>query len=516
MPQSRARQCATLFAATSFITLGGGIAARAANLLVNPGFEAPPGTSNVDSTVAGWTLQFDAQRATFHNHTPGGTEAIWAKTFQPQGGVSQVVGITAGATYNFSSFLYFESAFPTTGANIDLKLTWNTGSPSQLVIPSSSITTTDAWTPFSFSAVAPAGATSVEAFLGWDTGQTVTGAQSAFFDDVVLDGPGTAPTNSVWITNGGGDYNNAANWANGTVPTGVGAQADFLGAITTPHTVYSDVAITAGSLNFDNTNMYVLTGAGSLTVQAAGAAAARIHVLHGTQKINLPMTLASNTNMDVDAGATLLISNPVTIAANKTLTKTGTVLVQAPLTIQSGGGLVLASGPTSLFGAPSIAAGGKVDVKNNTLTIDYHGQTTPAATIRSQLTSGYAGGSWNGSGINTSSATANTGLGWNDSAANQAITIKYAYYGDSNLDGKVDLTDFTFLAANFNGASKDWQQGDFNYDGTVNLTDFTFLAANFNKSLPAESLGAAVPEPMSFGVFVAGLALVGRGRRTRR
>src|SRR5439155_10241295 len=101
---------------------------------------------------------------------------------------------------------------------------------------------------------------------------------------------------------------------------------------------------------------------GSLTVQAAGTSAARIHVLHGTQKINLPMTLASNTNMDVDAGATLLISNPVTIAASKTLTKTGNVVVQAPLTIQSGAKLALAGGPTTLFMAPTIASAGSVDV----------------------------------------------------------------------------------------------------------------------------------------------------------
>src|SRR5436190_8031161 len=67
--------------------------------------------------------------------------------------------------------------------------------------------------------------------------------------------------------------------------------------------------------------------------------------------------------------------------------------------------------------------------------------------------------------------------------------------GDSNLDAKVDLTDFTALAANFNGTAKHWAQGDFNYDTKVDLTDFTFLASNFNKTLAAPALGATVPEP---------------------
>src|SRR5207248_8703043 len=62
---------------------------------------------------------------------------------------------------------------------------------------------------------------------------------------------------------------------------------------------------------------------------------------------------------------------------------------------------------------------------------------------------------------------------------------------DANHDRSVDLTDFTILAANFNGTAKTWAEGDFNYDTKVDLTDFTILASNFNKSLPA----AAPPAP---------------------
>jgi hypothetical protein len=92
--------------------------------------------------------------------------------------------------------------------------------------------------------------------------------------------------------------------------------------------------------------------------------------------------------------------------------------------------------------------------------------------------------------------------------------------GDANLDNKVDLTDFTFLASNFNGTGKSWAQGDFNGDKKVDLTDFTFLASNFNKTRgqagsSAGAVGAAVPEPASLallGVFVWSVA---GGRRRR-
>src|SRR5207244_11688183 len=65
--------------------------------------------------------------------------------------------------------------------------------------------------------------------------------------------------------------------------------------------------------------------------------------------------------------------------------------------------------------------------------------------------------------------------------------------GDANRDRKVDLTDFTILAANFNGSGRTFGQGNFDYDaaGNVDLTDFTVLAANFNKSLPAATMTGA-------------------------
>jgi len=104
-------------------------------------------------------------------------------------------------------------------------------------------------------------------------------------------------------------------------------------------------------------------------------------------------------------------------------------------------------------------------------------------------------------------------------AANRpTLHINFTMGGDANDDNIVNLTDFTFLAANFNGTNKTFAQGDFNRDSKVDLTDFTILAANFNKSVAStessSALGTTVPEPATAGMLlIAGAALMARARR---
>jgi hypothetical protein len=91
--------------------------------------------------------------------------------------------------------------------------------------------------------------------------------------------------------------------------------------------------------------------------------------------------------------------------------------------------------------------------------------------------------------------------------------------GDANLDARVDLTDFTLLAANFNTGSGNWLQGDFNHDAEVDLTDFTLLAKNFNQSLTASAGGNGVvplvPEPALAGLVIAAGGVLIRRLRVR-
>jgi hypothetical protein len=102
-------------------------------------------------------------------------------------------------------------------------------------------------------------------------------------------------------------------------------------------------------------------------------------------------------------------------------------------------------------------------------------------------------------------------------------TILHSQYGDANLDGKVDLTDFTFLASNFNRTGTvGWATADFSGDHTVDLTDFTMLAANFNWAYAGDAqgavvggVGATVPEPATGCIVLSTLCLTAAPRRRR-
>jgi autotransporter-associated beta strand protein len=175
-----------------------------------------------------------------------------------------------------------------------------------------------------------------------------------------------------------------------------------------------------------------------------------------------------------------------------------------------------------------------LDLNNNSLIVDYDplDPQSPLGQIQDQLKSGYAGGAWNGPGIQSSAAaaTTNTALGYAESSVvlgagggtfkgqsvdGTAVLVRYTLYGDANLDGTVDTVDFNNLASNFS-QSGNWSQGDFNFDGVVDTVDFNLLAANFSQSLPASGLGSLVPEPISLlSVGLFGFAATARRRQRR-
>jgi hypothetical protein len=100
--------------------------------------------------------------------------------------------------------------------------------------------------------------------------------------------------------------------------------------------------------------------------------------------------------------------------------------------------------------------------------------------------------------------------------------------GDTNLDGKVDVTDLGNVASSYGTASAtSWITGDFNYDGVVDVTDLGDLASNYGASLTDSAAAsrmsatvttqlAAIPEPSSLATVTTAIAASLRSRRRRR
>lgn len=310
-----------------------------------------------------------------------------------------------------------------------------------------------------------------------------------------------------WNVNSSGDWNVASNWSGASVPNAVGAKARLFSAISSSKTIYTDTAVTLGTLRFNNANTYVIAGSGTLTLDGGGAAAL-VEVQAGTHKINLPLTIASDTTLDVATGATLKISDPVVIASGKALTPAGagSVVYESTITLEPSSSITLASAshvpaltlqgvssavvathtgvsPTLLqVDSLSIDPGSKLDLKNNALLVS----ASPSA-VRAMIKDG---------SIDSTSATLTQDLGYLDAGSGKT-SVMYTLLGDLNLDQQVDSLDFSELVAGYGMLSgAHWRDGDVNYDDKVTTVDFNALAGNFGVPFAGvPSLGSVVPEP---------------------
>jgi len=262
-------------------------------------------------------------------------------------------------------------------------------------------------------------------------------------------------------------------------------------------------------------------------------------------------TIMGQGTFQVDAD-TLAVNggiNAVTVGGNNIIWKTGTATLQTkfvrtPNELRVSTGLVQiipdgSSSATSNVAALTIAGAtdawtSTLDLTNNDLVLATGALGVAETNLANQLKSGYAGGAWNGAGIDSSSAAAdpNTALGWaratdlfnsfpaifsGQSVNNTALLVRYTTQGDANLDGTTDTLDFNLMVSNFGTTGQRWFSGDFNYDGSVDTVDFNSLVSAFGQVVPAEALAPStslVPEPAS-GLGVLALAAGRRYRRAR-
>ena len=309
-----------------------------------------------------------------------------------------------------------------------------------------------------------------------------------------------------------------------------------------------NVLVAGGSLSLTGG----MTGSGGVTISGLGttvfnASSQSFNYNGDTTVTGGKLVLAGsnslpfNSNLNVSAGAV------VQVAQLATKTTTAISVIQANT-------LNLASNNYSL-GTP----GGIFDLTKNDLVL--HNQTVSAVTA--MVAAGYnltGGGNWQGSmGITSSAAAADTShltavgvISNTDSNGNQIygngslahldgyspsasdVLVKYTYFGDANLDGRVDGSDYSLIDAGYASQStgarlSGWYNGDFNYDGTVDGSDYALIDNAFNNqtaqigssaalvaTATAQVAGAAptaVPEPASIGLIAAVAGLAARRRR---
>ncbi len=219
--------------------------------------------------------------------------------------------------------------------------------------------------------------------------------------------------------------------------------------------------------------------------------------------------------------------------------------------------LLVAAGGLTIAGTTDHWSG-TLDLNNNDL--DVPGGSL--ADLTNQIKLGFNGGSWNGPGgiistaavsdssrlmtlgiilNNTDGSTQIYGtgrpLGTFDKAdpAFNDVLVKYTYFGDANLDGRVDGSDYSRIDNGSMMSLTGWFNGDFNYDNVIDGSDYTLIDNAFNTqgapisdeianpsaSVTSEiamgSNTSAVPEPAMLGSVITGAgALLTRRPRRRQ
>src|SRR5439155_1487732 len=243
-------------------------------------------------------------------------------------------------------------------------------------------------------------------------------------------------------------------------------------------------------------------------------------------------------------GPTVVNAGKLTVANSLATSSSVTLADNTVLEIAAGGG----SNRVLKTGAITLGANAKIDIQDNKLvTSNPVGIATAAAysDVSRLIQLGRNGGDWSGtSGIVTSQTFATTstftsiGVAKGSEAkgvastatavwAGQTVTgsdtlIMYTYGGDANLDGKLNVDDYTRIDGNIGLGTAGWYNGDFNYDGKVNVDDYTILDSNIGIQGPPfpTSVGAgapaarltAVPEPAAAALFMATVLSLRRRR----
>ena len=369
---------------------------------------------------------------------------------------------------------------------------------------------------------------------------------------------GTLTPIRTWAVDASGDWGVSGNWNPAEKPDGNTHTAVFGDTITADRTIFTDAAVTAMTIQFDNANSYAVAGQGSVNLEADSGNAA-IDVVQGGHQFQAIVNLNSSTDVDVAASSSLAFNNALNLGGN-TLTKTGNGTLEINNRLTTGGGSVIGLAGTitgsgkvggSLTNTSATVAPGNspgtltvegdfTQEAGGTLAIELAGTAAGEFDVLEVLGSAVLGGSLDITELYTPGGadtwtilTAFGGITGNFSTITPGYQVALAngdtelvlslsgalLPGDANGDGCVDDLDLTALAVHWQRSTNLWEEGDFNGDGIVDDLDLTALAVNWQQGCGgggsfADALAAAnVPEPGSAGLML--LVSIGFLRRRK-
>ena len=340
---------------------------------------------------------------------------------------------------------------------------------------------------------------------------TLTQALNNYFD---ISGDGGSPTGTVNVYGG---TLNAYQMLIGENGSGAGTLNISGGTVNLPNnTVLANSDSVTGTLNLSGgtLNAFGFTANSGVLNENAGTGAAKFVFNGGTLVATADNTtfIGANVNSVVSSGGAIINNNGHAVTVASSLTHDSSVSGKDGGLTVSGLGTTTLSGTNTYTGLTTVTNGtlvmdsaaqapvlngGGANIKLGSLVLDYNGGADPVATVRSDLAASYAasGGPFTSGQIYSSKAvTGKLGLGYGDNTTTGQVTVKYTLYGDTNLDGKVNLGDFGVLKQNYGATTGGtWSKGDFNYDGKVNLGDFGLLKSNFGSPLPTSNIAEVSP-----------------------
>ncbi len=261
----------------------------------------------------------------------------------------------------------------------------------------------------------------------------------------------------------------------------------------------SSLAFGVSAINFAGTSAVTVQGYGgastTLTINAVGAGVTPLLVAGGTDTLNVN---AGNYNFSTD---TLVASVVPTV----TVGSTGAVTFSAPtklagLTLNGSTTAAITPGQSVVLdlGSLAIAAGATLDMGDGAAIVRGGDLNALSALATTGINS--AGSSlWTGTGITSSLAAAeanslhgvgvvsNTLSGSSLYTSFHGITVSgsdvliaYTLFGDADLSGTVDDTDYFLANSGLANNQSGWVHGDFDYSGIIDDTDFFLLNTGFS------------------------------------